>query len=57
MYYGPCSGGPMAGTYEFRLFALDKPMLDLSEMSDAQAIQRAVDEAEVDTVTWAGMPD
>lgn len=57
MYYGPCSGGAMAGTYEFRLFALDKPKLDLTEMSDAQAIQRAVDEAELEKVIWAGMPD
>jgi phosphatidylethanolamine-binding protein (PEBP) family uncharacterized protein len=57
MYYGPCSGGPMAGTYEFRLSALDRPTLELTEMSDAQAIQGAVDEAEVEKVVWAGMPE
>lgn len=57
MYYGPCSGGQSAGTYEFRLFALSKATLGLGETSDAQAIQSAIDAALLDKVIWAGMPD
>jgi Raf kinase inhibitor-like YbhB/YbcL family protein len=55
-YYGPCSSGALAGTYEYRLYALNKEKLELTETSTAAQAQMAVEAAQIEKVVWAGMP-
>jgi Raf kinase inhibitor-like YbhB/YbcL family protein len=55
-YYGPCSGGAFAGTYEYRLYALNKDKLDLTESSVGTDAQSAVEAAQLEKAVWAGMP-
>jgi len=58
-YYGPCSGPPTvipAGTYEYRLYALNKDKLDLTESSAATAAQTAVEGAMLEMTKFSGMP-
>jgi hypothetical protein len=54
MYWGPCSGGPIASDYEYRLYALSKDKLDLTESSTAAQAQMAVEGAMLDMVAWEG---
>jgi Raf kinase inhibitor-like YbhB/YbcL family protein len=54
MYWGPCSGGPIASTYEYRLYALSKDKLELTESSTAAQAQTAVEGAMLDMVAWEG---
>jgi hypothetical protein len=57
-YYGPCStAGPTAGNYEFRLFALNKEKLDLTESSTAAMIQSAVNGAMLEKVVYQARPE
>src|SRR6185312_11096752 len=44
-YWGPCSGGPIASTYEYRLYALSKETLGLMESTSAADAQKAVEGA------------
>jgi Raf kinase inhibitor-like YbhB/YbcL family protein len=58
-YYGPCSGGGgfiPAGTYEYRLYALNKDKLGLMESTAATAAQTAVEGAMLEMTKWAGKP-
>jgi Raf kinase inhibitor-like YbhB/YbcL family protein len=58
-YYGPCSGPPTfipAGTYEYRLYALNKDKLDLTESSAATAAQTAVEGAMLEMTKFSAMP-
>ena len=55
-YYGPCSGGSAAGTYEYRLYALKIDKLMLTESSTAIQAQRAVEDAKLEMVVWSGKP-
>jgi Raf kinase inhibitor-like YbhB/YbcL family protein len=55
-YYGPCSSGSSAGTYEFRLYALNKDKLMLTESSTGAEAQMAVEAAKIDMTVWSGMP-
>jgi hypothetical protein len=57
-YYGPCSSaGPVAGTYDYRLYALDTAMLPLTESSTAAEAQAAVEGAMLEMVVWTGTPE
>jgi Raf kinase inhibitor-like YbhB/YbcL family protein len=58
-YCGPCSGGAVAGIakYEYRLYALSKDKLDLTESSTAAQAQSAVEAAMLDSVVWEGMSE
>jgi Raf kinase inhibitor-like YbhB/YbcL family protein len=57
-YYGPCSdGGAQAGTYEYRLFAVDSEALELTESSTGDAIQAAITGAMLEMTVWEGMPE
>jgi Raf kinase inhibitor-like YbhB/YbcL family protein len=55
-YYGPCSGGAFAGTYEYRLYALNKDKLDVTESSSGPNVQSAVEAAQLEKAVWSGMP-
>ena len=56
-YYGPCTNaGGFAGTYEFRLYALNKDKLDLMESSTGAQAQTAIEAAQIEKVVWSGMP-
>jgi Raf kinase inhibitor-like YbhB/YbcL family protein len=55
-YYGPCSGGAAASTYEFRLYALNTAKLTLTESSTAVQAQMAVEAAKIDMAVWSGKP-
>ena len=56
-YYGPCSSGAGAATYEYRLYALKEAKLMLTESSSGADAQKAVEAAKLDSVVWAGKPD
>ena len=55
-YYGPCSSGSAAGTYEYRLYALNTDKLMLTESSTALQAQRAIEDAKLEMVVWSGKP-
>lgn len=55
-YYGPCSSGARAGTYEYRLYALKTEKLTLTESSTAAQAQAAVEAAKLEMVAWSGKP-
>lgn len=55
-YYGPCSSGAMAGTYEYRLYALNTDKLMLTESSTGEQAQMAVEAAKIDMAVWTGKP-
>lgn len=55
-YFGPCSSGALAATYEYRLYALNTAKLALTEMSTGADAQKAVEAAKLESVVWAGMP-
>ena len=55
-YFGPCSSGALAGTYEYRLYAVKEAKLALTEMSTAPQAQMAVEAAKLEMVVWSGMP-
>jgi Raf kinase inhibitor-like YbhB/YbcL family protein len=55
-YFGPCSSGSLAGTYEYRLYALNTAKLSLTEMSTGAQAQMAVEAAKVESVVWSGKP-
>lgn len=55
-YAGPCSGGGFAGTYEYRLYALNTAMLALTESSTPQQAQMAVEAAMLEMTVWTGKP-
>lgn len=54
-YYGPCTGGSLASTYEFRLYALNVDTLDLTESSTALQALTAVEGAMLEKTVWSGM--
>jgi Raf kinase inhibitor-like YbhB/YbcL family protein len=57
-YFGPCSdAGPLAGVYEFRLYALDAATLALGADASSTEIQEAIDAATLDMVTWEAAPE
>lgn len=57
-YYGPCSSaGPVAGTYEYRLYALKEAKLALTEMSTAAQAQMAIEAAKLEMAVWSGKPE
>jgi phosphatidylethanolamine-binding protein (PEBP) family uncharacterized protein len=56
-YFGPCSGGSLASTYEYRLYALKEAKLALTEMSTAQQAQMAVEAAKLEMIAWSGKPE
>lgn len=56
-YYGPCSSGAAAGTYEYRLYALKEAKLMLTESSTPAQAQMAVEAAKLESVVWAAMPE
>jgi Raf kinase inhibitor-like YbhB/YbcL family protein len=56
-YYGPCSSGSSAGTYEYRLYALKEAKLQLTESSTGREAQMAVEAAKLDSVVWSGKPE
>lgn len=55
-YAGPCSAGAIAARaqYEYRLYALDTAMLELTETSSAAAAQAAIEAAALGSVVWSG---
>lgn len=55
-YAGPCSAGAIAARaeYEYRLYALDQAMLELTDASSAAEAQAAIEAAALDSVTWTG---
>jgi Raf kinase inhibitor-like YbhB/YbcL family protein len=55
-YYGPCSSGSQAGTYEYRLYSLKTDKLPLTESSTATQAQAAVEAAKLDMTVWSGKP-
>jgi Raf kinase inhibitor-like YbhB/YbcL family protein len=55
-YFGPCSSGSFAGTYEYRLYALNKEKLDLTMSSTGAQVQAAVEAAMAEKVVWSGKP-
>jgi Raf kinase inhibitor-like YbhB/YbcL family protein len=55
-YYGPCSGGGLASTYEYRLYALNAAKLALTESSTGAEAQMAVEAAKIDMTAWSGKP-
>jgi phosphatidylethanolamine-binding protein (PEBP) family uncharacterized protein len=56
-YFGPCSAGAIAGTYEYRLYALSETSLTLEESTAPADAQAAVEAAELETAVWAGKPE
>lgn len=58
-YFGPCSNGTGAivGSYDFRLYALNKEKLELTESSNAMQVQSAITGAMLEMVSWTGMPE
>jgi Raf kinase inhibitor-like YbhB/YbcL family protein len=57
-YAGPCSSaGALAGTYEFRLYALDTAMLALTESSSGAQAQAAVEAAMLEMTVWTATPE
>jgi phosphatidylethanolamine-binding protein (PEBP) family uncharacterized protein len=55
-YYGPCSSGGLAGTYEYRLYALKTDKLSLTESSSAAEAQMAIEAAMTEKVVWSVTP-
>jgi Raf kinase inhibitor-like YbhB/YbcL family protein len=55
-YYGPCSAGAFAGTYEYRLYALNTAKLALTESSTGPDAQKAVEAAKLGMAAWSGSP-
>ncbi|MEY4583410.1 MAG: hypothetical protein RL701_8113, partial [Pseudomonadota bacterium] len=55
-YYGPCSGGSFAGTYEYRLYALKVATLTLTESSTGPEAQKAIEAAMLGMTVWSGKP-
>jgi phosphatidylethanolamine-binding protein (PEBP) family uncharacterized protein len=55
-YYGPCSSGALAGTYEYRLYALSVDKLTLTEMSTGAQAQAAIEAAKLEMVVWSAKP-
>jgi phosphatidylethanolamine-binding protein (PEBP) family uncharacterized protein len=55
-YYGPCSSGALAGTYEYRLYALSADKLTLTEMSTGAQAQTAIEAAKLEMVVWSATP-
>jgi Raf kinase inhibitor-like YbhB/YbcL family protein len=55
-YYGPCSSGAAAGTYEYRLYALKVDKLGLMESTPAPQAQTAIEGMMLEKVAWTGMP-
>jgi Raf kinase inhibitor-like YbhB/YbcL family protein len=55
-YYGPCSGGSLAGTYEYRLYALKVDKLGLMESSTAAQAQMAIESMMLAKAVWTGKP-
>ncbi|HET8935325.1 MAG TPA: YbhB/YbcL family Raf kinase inhibitor-like protein [Polyangiales bacterium] len=55
-YYGPCSGGAAAGTYEYRLYALKVDKLGLMESTPATMAQTAIEGMMLEKAVWAGKP-
>jgi hypothetical protein len=56
-YFGPCIAGAIAGTYEYRLYALSETSLTLEESKSPADAQAAVEAAELETAVWAGKPE
>ena len=56
MYWGPCSAGSGAGTYEYRLYALKVDTLGLMESSTAMQAQTAIEGMMLEKVIWSGKP-
>jgi Raf kinase inhibitor-like YbhB/YbcL family protein len=57
-YFGPCSdAGPAAGTYAFRLHALDVEPLPVDATTAPADVQAAVEAATIDMVEWVGTPE
>jgi Raf kinase inhibitor-like YbhB/YbcL family protein len=55
-YYGPCSSGGAAGTYEYRLYALKVDKLGLMESSTAAQAQTAIESMMLEKAVWTGKP-
>jgi Raf kinase inhibitor-like YbhB/YbcL family protein len=55
-YYGPCSSGTSAGTYEYRLYALKVDKLGLTESTPATQAQMAIESMMLEKAVWAGKP-
>jgi phosphatidylethanolamine-binding protein (PEBP) family uncharacterized protein len=55
-YYGPCTGGSLASTYEFRVYALKLDKLALTQASTAQQALSAVEGAMLEKAVWSGKP-
>jgi Raf kinase inhibitor-like YbhB/YbcL family protein len=55
-YYGPCSSGSLAGTYEYRLYALKTEKLMLTESSTGAQAQTAVEAAKLEMVVFSAKP-
>jgi len=57
-YFGPCSSAsPLAGVYEFRLYALSVDALDLTADATSTEIQAAIDAATLEQISWEGTPE
>ncbi|MDD9933634.1 MAG: YbhB/YbcL family Raf kinase inhibitor-like protein [Myxococcales bacterium] len=57
-YFGPCSSAsPLAGVYEFRLYALDVASLELEADATAADVQAAIDAATIEMIAWEGTPE
>jgi Raf kinase inhibitor-like YbhB/YbcL family protein len=56
-YYGPCSSGTSAGTYEYRLYALNAEKLSLTDSSTGAQAQSAVEAAQLAMTVWSGKPE
>jgi phosphatidylethanolamine-binding protein (PEBP) family uncharacterized protein len=56
-YFGPCSSGTLASTYEYRLYALKEAKLMLTESSTGAQAQMAVEAAKLEMVAWSGKPE
>jgi hypothetical protein len=53
VYNGPAVGA-LASTYEYRLYALSKDNLELTESSTAAQAQAAVEGVMLDMIAWEG---
>lgn len=57
-YFGPCSdAGPLAGTYEYRLFALSVESLQLTADASYEQLQAALEGATLEITAWEGTPE
>lgn len=56
-YFGPCSSGARAGTYEFRLYALNTAkLMGITESSAGPEAQKAIEAAKLESVVWSAKP-